>query len=94
MSNIIHTDYFAEAAYGNVTGNSIMSAMGEFESGNVDAAGEDVCRWEDFTPDGPPRLPTPAAAGEQMTLISESNADNGATSTGILDVRMHYLDRS
>jgi len=77
---------------GAVAGTTIMSGMGEFESGNVDVDGEDVCRWEDFTPDGPPRLPTPAAAGEQMTVVSEDNADNGATATGVLTLRLHYLD--
>ena len=71
-------------------GTHYMSAMGEFESGNIDAAGEDVCRWEDVG--GPSRLPTPAPAGEQMTLVSSNNADNGATATGVLTVRLHYLD--
>ncbi|MCP4300876.1 MAG: hypothetical protein GY783_09850 [Gammaproteobacteria bacterium] len=76
---------------GNVSGVTIMSAMGEFESGNVDADGEDVCRWEDFSPSGPPRLPIPAAAGEQMTVISENNNDRTGQN-GVLTVRIHYLD--
>jgi hypothetical protein len=68
-----------------------MSAMGEFESGNVDAAGEDVCRWEDVS--GPARLPTPASAGEQMTVTSDAAGDvNG--STGADTIRIHYLDAS
>jgi len=75
---------------GTVAGHSIMSAMGEFESGNINAAGEDVCRSEDVG--GPGKLPTPAPAGEQMTLISDDNADNGATATGVLTVRIEYLD--
>jgi hypothetical protein len=67
-----------------------MSAMGEFESGNVDAAGEDVCRWEDVS--GPARLPTPAAVGEQMSIASDDDADNGASATGVLTMRIDYLD--
>ena len=67
-----------------------MSAMGEFESGNVDAAGEDVCRWEDVG--GPPRLPTPAAAGESMMVVSDDQADNGTSATGVLTARLEYLD--
>ena len=86
----IPADFFTEVVKGNVAGHSIMSGMGEFESGNVDAAGEDVCRWEDVG--GPARLPQPAPAGEQMTFISSSTADNGATATGVLTVKMHYLD--
>ncbi len=77
---------------GMVPGHTIMSAMGEYESGNVDTNGEDVCRWEEVG--GPARLPTPAAAGEQMTVISDDNADNGATATGVLTVRIHYLDNT
>ncbi len=71
---------------------SRMSAMGEWELGNVNVDGEDCCRWEDFAPDGPARLYTPASAGEQVTVISESNADNGATATGALTVKLYYLD--
>lgn len=84
-----HGDFLLEVAKGNVTGHSVMSAMGEYESGNVDAAGEDVCRWEDVS--GPPRLPTPAAAGEQMTLVSDDAADTSA-GTGARTIRIHYLD--
>ncbi len=94
MSRQFTRDFVVEVSKGNVAGHSIMSAMGEWESGNIDAAGEDCCRWEDFAPDGPARLSTPATAGEQMTVISEDNADNGATATGVLTVRIHYLDAS
>ncbi|MCP4937330.1 MAG: hypothetical protein GY927_24755 [bacterium] len=92
MSRQFTQDFILEVAKGNVAGHSIMSAMGEWEGGSVDVDGEDCCRWVDFTPDGPARLPTPAPAGEQMTVISESNADNGATATGVLTIRIHYLD--
>jgi len=79
-------------ARGLIDGISIMSAMGEFESGNVDVDGEDVCRWEDVS--GPARLPTPAAAGEQMTVVSdEADDDNGnSPQVGALTIRIHYLD--
>jgi len=83
-------DFKLSVGKGDVPGTTTMSAMGEFESGNIDAAGEDVCRWEDVS--GPARLPTPAAGGEQMTLVSDDNADNGATATGVLTVKIHYLD--
>lgn len=73
-------------------GMKIMSALGKYESGNIDLDGEDVCRWEDVG--GPPRLPAPSASGEQMTLVSDDAADNGTSSTGVLTVRIHYLDAS
>ena len=62
----------------------------KFESGLVDPDGEDVCHWSLVT--GPARLPTPSAAGEQMTVVSSNDADNGATATGVLTIRIHYLD--
>ncbi len=83
-------DFIFSVQAGLVPGHAIMSGMGEWESGNIDAAGEDCCRWEDVS--GPARLPTPDAAGEQMTVVSDDNADNGATATGALTIRIHYLD--
>ncbi len=83
-------DYGFEVAKGNVAGTTIMSAMGEFESGNVDTDGQDVCRHEDVS--GPARLPTPSEAGEQMTVVSDDQADNGTSATGVLTVRLEYLD--
>ncbi len=75
---------------GGRPGIGVMRGLGEFESGTVDANGEDCCRWADVS--GPARLPTPAPAGEQMTIVSDDDADNGATATGALTVRVHYLD--
>jgi hypothetical protein len=77
---------------GEVPGWSMMSGLGEYESGNIDAAGEDVCRFEDVG--GPARLPTPSSAGVQMTVVSDDNADNGATATGVITARIEYLDAS
>ncbi len=84
-------DFESEVLKGNVEGYSIMKALGEFEGGEVDVAGEDVIRSKDFTPDGPVRLPTPDSAGEQMTVVSES-VNDAAAGTGIQTARIHYLD--
>ncbi len=92
MSTQFTRDFILEVARNKVAGHTIMSGMGEWEGGSVQIDGEDCCRWKDFAPDGPARLPTPDSAGEQMTIISDSNADNGATATGVLTVRIHYLD--
>lgn len=89
MSELRKTDFILEVSKGNVPGHSIMFAMGEFESGNVNADGEDVCRHEDVS--GPVRLPTPDAAGEQMTIISDDAQDTSA-GTGVRTVRLEYLD--
>ena len=85
-------DPMLNIAAGEVLETSVMSALGEWSNGLVNSAGEDCCRWSEVS--GPPRLPTPNSAGEQMTLISDSAADNGTTSTGVLSVRIHYLDVS
>ncbi len=39
-------------------------------------------------------IPIPIDAGEQMEVVSSDNADNGATATGVLTVRVEYLDAS
>ena len=89
---MISENVILEIRKGNVPGHSIISGMGEYESGTTTAGGEDVTRWAAFAPDGPARLPTPNAAGEQMTVVSDDDADNGATATGVLTVRIHYID--
>ncbi len=90
-------DYYSAVAAGNVTGRSIMSAMGERINVGTTVAGEDIWRGNDLsnTPAAPASttsIPDPDPAGEQMTFISESDADNGATATGILTIRIHYID--
>ena len=77
-----------EIAKGNTDGHSVMSAMGERPSMSTTAQGEDIWRGAATT------IPTPAAAGEQMTFVSSDDADNGATATGVLTVKMHYLDNT
>ena len=86
-----------EVRLGNVTGYAIMEAMGERIGVGTTATGEDITRINDLsaTPASPAShtvIPMPADAGEQMTLISESDADNGATATGALTVTLEYLD--
>jgi len=85
-------EFLLEVQKGHIPKHSIWRMLGEFELGTVTVNGEDVCRFRDFTPSGPARLPSPSLLGEKMTVISESNADNGATATGVLSVRIHYLD--
>jgi len=80
------TDPFTQIALGNVTGQRIFNAMGERESMGTTSTGEDIWRGAATT------IPTPSAAGEQMTFVSSNDADNGATATGVLTVKMHYLD--
>ena len=83
------SDYYSDVAAGLVPGRAILRGLGEFESGNVNVLGEDVTRAEDIS--GPVRLPTPAPAGEQMTIVS-TDAQDGVGGTGVLTVRVHYLD--
>ena len=84
-------DFYTAVAKGHVRGHRIMSAMGEFESGNVAVAGEDVCRHEDVG--GPVELPQPAPAGEQLVVISTS-AEDGVAGDGVITLRLEYLDTS
>lgn len=67
-------------------GTAPFSAMGERSSIGATVQGEDM--WEGLAT----QLPIPASVGEQMTVVSSSTADNGATTTGILTIRIDYLD--
>lgn len=74
-----------------------MRGLGERDSIGTTAGGEDLWRGNELssTPAAPGShtvIPAPADAGEQMTLISENDADNGATATGILTLVLSYLD--
>ncbi len=83
------SDYELEVGKGSIPGTAIMSAMGEWEGGSVDADGEDCCRWNDVS--GPARLPTPASGGEQMTVTSTHAGDDDG-GTGANTIRIEYLD--
>lgn len=82
-------DYFIEVARGNVSGHTPMKGYGERENVQVTAQGEDIWRGTATT------VPTPAAAGEDMFIVSSDDEDGGAGGdTGILTVEIHYLDAS
>ncbi len=85
------SNFLLEVQKGNVLKHSVMSGMGEFESGNVNVNGEDVARTEDVG--GPARLPTPDSAGEQFTIVSDAAADN-ASGSGVRTVRLYIIRAS
>lgn len=73
---------------GNVAKHEVWIALGERDSIGTTTSGEDI--WLGTATS----IPTPSASGEQMTVVSSNNADNGATTTGVLTLRIHYLDAS
>lgn len=90
-------DFILEVAKGNVAGHAIMRGMGERDSIGTTVQGEDLWRGNELSsvpsaPASDTKIPVPADAGEQMTVISESDADNGATATGALTIVISYLD--
>jgi len=93
-ANTMSKDFYYEVAAGNIAGKSIMSAMGERETMGVTTAGEDVWRGNNLTPapTSHTSIPVPAAAGEQMTVVSESTDDVMTTGDGAWSVEIHYLD--
>lgn len=80
-------------AMGKVPGASIMAAMGEREGIGTTAQGEDIWRGNDLTPapTSTTTIPTPADAGEQMTVVSEHATDTIA-GVGVQKIKLHYLD--
>lgn len=76
-----------------------MHAMGERESMGTTPTGEDIWRGNQLTaagsgavPDSHTKIPAIPDAGELMTIVSENDADNGASATGVLTVMIHYID--
>ncbi len=85
-----------EVQIGQHDGYKIMRGLGEREGG-LSTEGEDIWRGNSLssTPSAPASttvIPTPDSAGEQMTVISESTADNGVTATGAVTINVDYLD--
>ncbi len=85
-----------DVAAGKVAGHVLINAMGERENMGTTVQGEDIWRGNDLsvtpaTVQSTTTIPTPADVGEQMTVVSESDADNGATDTGVRTVRLHYI---
>ena len=90
-------DYIKRVANGEVSGQKIMRGLGERESIQGTATGEDIWRGNELssTPSAPAStttIPIPSSAGEQMTVISESTLDNGVGVTGALTIMIDYLD--
>ena len=81
-------DYRLAVQRGLISGVTVLQSFGERTSMGTTVTGEDIWRGTVTT------IPTPPAAGEQMTLVSANDADNGATATGVLTLELHYLDAS
>ena len=91
----VPADYVTEILRGNISGLSMFSAMGERESIGTTLTGEDLWRGNQLTPAPTSHIliPTPADAGEQMTIVSEDADDDGdPVGTGARTVRIHYCD--
>ena len=78
-------DYYSEVAQGNVSGHSIMSAMGERLSMGTTVTGEDI--WHGTATS----VPIPVDAGEQLEVIS-GDAEDGVAGDGVITLRVEYLD--
>jgi len=91
-------DYFIDVSKGIVPGHRVMRSLGERDSIQVTAQGEDVWRGNELSAvpaalGSHTFIPRPADAGEQMTMVSESVNDTSAGS-GIQTLDVHYLDAS
>ena len=78
---------------GKISGRTFINRFSERESINTTVLGEDIWRGNELTPAPTSHvlIPTPAAAGEQMSVVSESVNDASA-GTGIRTLRIEYLD--
>lgn len=80
-------DYLTAVGLGKIAGHSRLRTFGQRQSLSTAATGDDV--WEGTAT----TIPRPAAAGEQMTIVSTSVNDT-AGGTGVRSVDIHYLDSS
>lgn len=92
-STSVKEDYFISVARGNISGATIMEALGERESMGTTAAGEEIWRGNELTPAPTSHtlIPIPAAAGEQMTVVSE-HANDASGNVGAEIITIEYLD--
>lgn len=81
-------EYYAAVANGDVTGHTIMNAMGERLAMGTTATGEDIWRGTATS------VPMIADAGVQLEVVSSDAEDGAGTSTGVLTVRIVYIDAS
>jgi hypothetical protein len=89
--------WYVDLQAGKIPGHKLLNAIGERSGMGTTVTGEDIWRGNELSVDpitvaSHTTIPTPSINGEQMTLLSESAADNGATATGVLSVEVHYID--
>ncbi len=86
-------EFYDLIALDKIPGHSFFKVMGERESMGTTASGEDVWRGNELDPAPTSHLviPTPATAGEQMTVISEHVQDT-TLGTGCRRVKICYID--
>jgi hypothetical protein len=90
-------DFMVDLQSGRIPGMSLVNAMGERTGMGTTVTGEDIWRGNELsvvpaTVTSHTTIPTPSPLGEQMTLISEANADNGTTATGVLTMEIQYIN--
>ena len=91
--NLTSSEYKLLVQKGGVTGTTIVQRFGERDAFGTDATGEDITRTNELTPGvSTVKIPLIGAGGVLISIVSESNADNGATATGILTAEVHYID--
>ncbi len=78
-------DFEFRVQAGLVPGHTWLRGLGEREGMGTTATGEDIWRGSATT------IPTPAAAGEQLEIVSDDDEDGDVGLTGALTVRVHYL---
>lgn len=85
-------DFGTELALGMVPGAEAVFGMGERRSMGTTVSGEDMWRGNELTPapTSHTTIPTPAPAGEQMAVVSESVNDT-ALGSGARTVMVHYI---
>jgi hypothetical protein len=94
----LENNWMIDLQAGKIPGHMLLNAIGERSAMGTTVTGEDIWRGNELsavpaTVTSHTTIPIPDSGGEQMSLVSESDADNGASATGVLTVEVHYIDK-
>ena len=84
---VVQSSESTQVTKGNIVGSATAFTDGERASVQIDAKGEDI--WEGTAA----QIPIPAAAGEQLSIVS-TDVNDTLTGTGVRKVLVQYLDSS
>ncbi len=92
LNTSIERNMMVNIQSGSIPGWKIWTAFGERDNLSTATSGNDLWRGNELSTVGDDLIPIPPDAGDLMTIVSEHVDDNGSGVTGILTVKIEYID--